>query len=203
MFRTVIVTILLLMAAPAYAKLYKCTDASGNISYTDEPCIGGEELKLPPLPTYKSKKPATSSSADRKSAPGTKDSSKGYTRLEITQPADDKQIQSEDGKVDISIAVEPGLNTNDGHKIQIKFDGQSLKTTGATTRVQLNDVERGTHTVQASIIDAKGAVVMSSETIKFHLLKRSLFQNSGAPRAPTAPTAPPAKRAPTLPRNTP
>lgn len=201
MHRTVIVTILLLLAIPAWAKLYKCTDAAGNIIYTDEPCIGGEELKLPPLPTFSSqKKPApsaTSNDEEPKLPPGEKPAFEGYTSLKIVQPQKDRVVQSTSGKVDISVAISPPLQVDAGHKIQISFDGQALKTTGSTTRVQLNNVDRGTHTVQVSVLDSKGAVVKSSSTVRFHVRVTSVIGVPNPLKAPQSPSAQPAPRAPT------
>ena len=45
--RTVLFALLLCAAVPVQAEIYKCTDAQGNIQYSDEPCGDGATLFVP------------------------------------------------------------------------------------------------------------------------------------------------------------
>lgn len=187
MLRTVIVTMLLVIATPALAKMYKCTDADGNIIYTDEPCIGGEELKLPPLPTFKSPpaKPNTKPASSESKA-------FEYTKLEISKPRNEQMLEDQTGKVEILVDIVPALQHLDGHRLTISLDGTKLKGSGTTTRIQLDKVDRGSHTLQVSIIDESGAVLKTSPSVTFHNRRPSLNRPRplGVPGVPGAPGAP-------------
>ncbi len=187
MLRTLIVTMLFVIALPAFAKMYKCTDADGNIIYTDEPCIGGEELKLPPLPTFKAppvKPDTTRSSGENKAFE--------YTKLEISKPANDEMLEDQSGKVEILVDIVPALQHLDGHRLTVSLDGTKLKGAGTTTRIQLDKVERGSHTLQVSIINEAGTVLKTSPPVTFHNRRPSLnrprpLNVPGVPGAPGAP----------------
>ena len=195
MFRTVIVTILLVIASPAFAKLYKCEGPDGSVIYTDEPCAGGKELKLPPLQTFTPVKVPEKEEEEHKT--GSKDAVT-YKVFKITKPANDKAIQDNTGTVDVLLKMEPRLNTVAGHKISVAVDGEPLPVTGTTTLIKLSNIDRGTHSVQAFILDRQGKTIQTSNSVTFHLQRTSLLFPKSGPTAPKAPTVPAAPAAPRL-----
>jgi hypothetical protein len=198
--RNVIVLCLLaVFLQPALAKLYKCKDAEGNIIYTDEACADdGMELKLPPLHTY-------TPVVIPPSFPTQKDGNKKsdtYESVSIIEPKNDQEIYDNTGTVTVGIKLVPELKTLKGHKFSIALDGKQLKTKGVTNQIRLNNVDRGTHSVQVFVVDAANSILLSSNTITFHLRRESLI--SPIPRdpnrfVPPAPQAPAAPMAPGLP----
>lgn len=182
-------------AIPAYAALYKCEDADGNTGYTDEACEGGKEIKLPPLQTYTPVKVPTTSS----SPVAGKDLKQAYTQLVITSPKNDKQVYTNTGKVNIVYNLTPELKKAKGHKFTMALDGKQLSSKGVTSQIQLSNIDRGTHTVQIFVVDTSNQILMSSNTVTFHLQKESLIKipipGSPQPSQP-ATAAPGALRAP-------
>jgi hypothetical protein len=164
-----------MFVVPAMAQLYKCKDADGNIVYTDEPCVGGERLKLPPLPTYTpGKLPALTPSADKND----KEKDNGYRSLEITSPEDDSVIRDNTGTVTISYTTKPALKSALGHKFAVAIDGTQLKTKGTTNQIRLSDIERGTHTIQIHVVDKKDKVLISSKPVTFHMKRHSILHKT-------------------------
>jgi hypothetical protein len=194
MLRAAILISLLAITLPASAKLYKCQDAQGNIVYTDTPCEDGEELKLPPIPTYTPRRVPTSGKV---STP--KREKFAYTLLEISKPAQEELIIENTGKLEIAINLEPSLRHLDGHRIVIALDGKQLKTKGTTTRVRLDNVNPGSHTVQAIIVDRGGAEVKKSGVVSFYMKRQSALRPQLTPGPQRVPTPGGAQRALPLP----
>jgi hypothetical protein len=183
----------LAVALPVSAKLYKCEDAEGAISYTDSPCDNGEELKLPPIPTYTPRRLPASTSSERQQPQAFT-----YTRLAIIKPEQDELIIENTGKLEITIALEPALRHLDGHRIVMSLDGTRLKTSGTTTRVRIDNLDPGSHTVQAIVIDKDGKTLKQSDNVTFYMKRQSVLQPQTAPGPQRFPGATGAPRAPGL-----
>lgn len=193
MLRTMIVTILLFIAMPVFAKMYKCPDADGSASYTDEPCVGGKELKLPPLPSFKAPPVAPGQPAP---APNT-GKKVVYTQLDILKPKNDAAIQNSTGKVEIILDLSPALQDGEGHQITVTLDGKKLEGEGKTTRIQLDQVDPGSHSLLVSVVDKNGVVLITSKAATFHIDRKTVYDpnQSGGQRAVGST---PAQRAPGL-----
>lgn len=193
--KMIILCMLVVFTQPALAKLYKCTDADGSIIYTDEPCADGKELKLPPLYTYT---PAVVPPSFPK-VEGDDKNSASYESLSIIAPENDKQVYSTSGTVTVGYTLTPALKTSKGHQFAIALDGKQLKSKGVTNQIRLQNLDRGTHSVQIFVVDSKNSIIISSQTTTFHLRRESVIQTPvpGSPaKAPQATPAPSAPRAP-------
>jgi hypothetical protein len=92
------------------------------------------------------------------------------TPLAITTPANNASVRENAGNVNIMARVDPELRI--GHKIRIVLDG-SPEQAGAQNAFILPNVDRGTHTLVAEVIDDAGNVVISSPPTTFHLQRVS------------------------------
>ena len=197
--KVIVLCMLIMFAQPVLAKLYKCEDAEGNIVYTDELCVDGKEIKLPPLHTYT---PAVVPPSFPTQQNGNKESDT-YESVSIIEPKNDKEIYDNTGTVTVGIKLVPELKTLKGHEFSIALDGKQLKTKGVTNQIKLQNLDRGSHSVQVFVVDAANTILLSSNTITFHLKRESLI--SPTPRdpayyAPQAPSVPGVPQAPPLPR---
>src|SRR5512145_2762917 len=105
----------LLLAAPFAAhaaKIYKWTDAQGNVIYTDTPLPGAVELHTPtepagvvPVPPGERTEPK-----ERAAWPAA-----AYDAVTVMAPADGEVLQNTEGWVDVSLAIAPALRVADGH----------------------------------------------------------------------------------------
>ena len=182
--RIVILLAVLSLVLPgvAFAKLYKCKNNDGEVIYTDKPCEGsGEEMKLPPLPTYTPRAaPAAPGSTNSAAA-----SSKIYKSLEIIKPVNDKLITSLSGTVTLAYKIDGPLLSLKGHRFAVAVDGTKLKTRGITNQIRLDKLDPGTHTVQVFAVDDEDKVLISSNTVSFHM-KTKVSQDNPIPGQPSS-----------------
>jgi len=66
----------------------------------------------------------------------------------------------------------------------VLLDGQAQVALQEDTSVTLENVDRGSHTVQGQIIDVRGDVLMSSETISVHMHRQSVLAPNRAQPTP-------------------
>ena len=157
----------LLLAAPGQAKIYKWKMPDGSIRYSDKPQPGGEEVKLPSLQTYTA--PPVSETADIPE----KAESEGaeYKTFEVKSPKNAEVVRNNAGMISIQIGLEPALGS--GHSIEILMDGKSVGS-GRGTSISLSNVDRGSHSIQASIKDSAGKAVKQTSSVTFHLKRNSI-----------------------------
>jgi len=175
--------LLLLMLGPAghgLAAVYKWVDEQGNVIYSDQPRPGAEQLKVPPVPTYSAPPlPPRSSGAGAPKA-----EAPAYTHVSIVQPSHDSTVRNNAGVVVISALLEPPLRTDLGHKIVLSMDGTPIGEPGPSTAIQLSNVDRGTHTLQVSVVDDAGKVLVTSDPSTFHMRRVSILHPKPAPPPP-------------------
>lgn len=156
----------MLAAGTAQAgKIVKYTLPSGEVIYSDKPppeATSGEEVSVEPLQTFSTPPapPLEDSSAGKEKEPV------GYEEFKVTSPSNDTVIRDNGGNVRVSLSLSPGLQS--GHSIEIMMDGQSIGS-GQSTSLTLTEVDRGTHTVQATVKDKDGKVIARSNSVIFHL----------------------------------
>jgi len=164
---------LIISTAPTLAEIYTWTDADGNTVFTDQPQEGAKKIKLPPPQTYSPtniKSASPSSHAKNKTEP-----TPGYRLLNITQPLNDQAIRANNGQVDVALAIEPALNTKQGHYINISLDGKVVISKSTQNHLALHAVDRGTHTLSATIHDSSGHPLSQSQSTTFHLHRQSVL----------------------------
>ena len=175
----------LILPSVASAKLYKCKNNEGEVVYTDKPCENeGEELKLPPLPSY-TPRPVSAPPRGSQSASQSAD----YTSLEVVQPVNDKLIISTSGTVTVAFKIKGPLLSLKGHRFALAVDGTKLKARGTTNQIRLNDLNPGTHTVKIFVVDKEDKELISSNVISFHV-KRQSNVTSPRPGQPPGDTVP-------------
>lgn len=177
------------------AAVYKHVGPDGQIVYSDQPQPGAEEIKIDVVPT-----PPAPSAAQTAADPDPDIDSQtdfaGYTRLTVTRPENDATVRENSGIVAVEIALEPALQVEAGHKIAVSLDGTTLPDISSTSTFQVSNVDRGTHSLLVSVLDANGAALISSASVTFHMKRESSGLNDpttpGATLpAPVDPDAPP------------
>ena len=169
------------VAGLASAAIYQTTDEEGNVVFSDEPSSGAKAVDLPPLPTYSAPKYRTPEPAEHASA---KPGAKGYSSLRIRQPEPDATIRDNTGAVPVAVAIEPKLNQAAGHRLQFLLDGQPMGDPGTQTSTTLTNIDRGTHQVEAAVVDASGNQIKRSDSVRFYLHRQSVNFPTG-PGKPT------------------
>ncbi len=143
--------------------VYKKYNKEGVVEFSDVPDKNAKSVPIPPMNTYK-QKPLPKNFQKRVESvdPET------YQSLVIASPVEDKIVRQNAGNITVSIASKPALNS--AHRVRFVLDGNE-KTTLLVSKptVTFKNVSRGTHTVQAFIVNNAGKVLISSKSVKFHL----------------------------------
>ena len=182
--------LLVIAANVSIAGIYKYTDEQGNVHFTDKPVSGAKKIKenkpsVAPAPktSYKpssSSKPRTRTTVkvfktEAKEQPKQKPKAKRYKSIKIVSPKNDQAYRSNNGNVEFVYSISPPLQTKFKHKIKLVFDGKKLPGQWETSTISLMNLDRGTHTISAIVIDKKGKKLIQSSTTTFHLLRHSVL----------------------------
>ncbi|MBI2379682.1 MAG: DUF4124 domain-containing protein [Gammaproteobacteria bacterium] len=204
--------LLLPLTAPAKT-VYKYYDADGNVVFTDQPVPGAEKFTI--------SEPQVVGSPERAARPmpvlpAMPDADAGavdlvpYSQFKIRAPTPD-QVFRDVKDVLVSLSIMPRLQK--GHKVQVYLDGKPVGSPKPSPQFALPGVERGSHTVEARILNEQGRMVVSSGAVSFHMHKTSALNrpaqsdNAPPPRGGMAqlpdirlPVLPSAQRMPQAPR---
>ena len=139
--------------------LYKWVDEQGNVHYSDKPHQGATRLHLPKPTTYAAPAVAVPE-VQNDSHPQPSQQEQGYTSFEIAVPSPDQvfwNVQS----VTVSLSVQPGLHPGD--QVTITLDDKTVGPSAATTAT-FNDLDRGEHTVHATLSGPGGSMIAKPVT---------------------------------------
>jgi hypothetical protein len=161
--------IIVLLAQTVQADVYKTINADGEVVFTDVPTAGAEPVKLPGLSTYKPA-PAVVQHGRALVAGDAEDDDEGpYESLKVTAPEDDATIWDNQGIATLSLALEPALLTKSGHQVQYFLDGKAYGKPLPRLSRTYRDIDRGTHTLSAAVVDVEGNAVISADPVTVHL----------------------------------
>ena len=162
------------------AAVYKHVDDEGNvIKYADVPQKPGDKpINVPPPamefesttpPASTIFKPSTSSS--KQSEKEERKPVTAYVAVTIMNMQDDQGIRANGGVFPIKLASQPVLDNEAGHRYAIVIDDKQHQTSDKAN-FELQNLERGTHSIQAQVIDTDSSVLASSSPITIHILRR-------------------------------
>ena len=144
--------------------VYVTRDADGNPVFSDQPSKTSEKIQVQEVMTIPAEKIPDVPQPDKQ------EKAFAYQELQIVNPLNDSAVRENSGSVSISVSVKPALKP--GHKIVMTLDGQEISR-GSSSTASLSNVDRGTHTVAASIIAADGSSLIAAQPIQFTLLRVS------------------------------
>ena len=205
MIKTIVLIAMLLIAGFVSAGVYKWVDKDGNIHYSDTapPHGQAQELELPETSRYKPRvlpsKTPQAGSVQAQPDSGEAEKPTSYPTVEIVQPENAGTVRSNQGDVTVEVQLDPALA--EGHVLAFVLDGEAIPDKVASTSFQIKSVDRGTHSLVATVQDEQGKELGRSSTISFTLRKTSLLERGdaakkaaakakSAPKAPTDPTSP-------------
>ena len=96
-----------------------------------------------------------------------------YTKLTITEPAENSTFRNNAGQVNVKLELEPALQ--EGDVIAILLDGKEIGQ-GKSTALALSNIDRGSHSLQAIVKNAQGNTLISATPVTFTLQRTSLLQ---------------------------
>ena len=174
--------VLLFWYSHTAAEVYRWVDSDGNVHYSDNPKDGAEKVELGETSVVPALKPQ-SRSGNRRSE-RVSSGAAGYESIAIASPAHETTLRNVQG-IAVSIALAPGLRAEEGHLVQLYYDGAAYGEPQSNLQFQIAEAERGAHELVAAVVDASGTELLRSSPSTFYLHQRSVQHPppSGAPPA--------------------
>jgi hypothetical protein len=164
----------------AYGQIYKVVDKNGNVTYTDQaPGDGSEPMDLPDLSVVTTDYPPEqtvpdlAAEAEEEDETGPKALRKLYSDFRISRPAPEETFWGTENSV--VLAWEASAPLQEGLMVRFNIDG-SPKTASAENMLGVT-LNRGTHTVSASIVDGRGRPLLTTDTVTFYVHQNSIRGN--------------------------
>ena len=164
--------LLMLASTTAHSEVYRHVDAYGNVSFSDEPMEGGEEVQVKPVTTITLPKPEVVRETDQLRQEVQKEGA-NYDSLTFVHPQNDQAFHSGSGDVTFEVRSTPGLKR--GHKYEITLDGQPVGQSSSGS-VTVNNIDRGTHQAGVHIVDDQGVQVKTGPGISFTVHRPSVLR---------------------------
>lgn len=171
----------------ASGRIYKTVDENGNVVFTDVPPSNNGDRAA--ITVEEPNTFVTSEALPREDwivEPGQGSEEGGkerertlpYRSLTVTNPVDDSSVRENAGNVSVTVLPAPDLQS--GHRIRLLLDGNPQQE-GNQTTFQLSNIDRGTHSLSAEIVDADGQVLFAGGASTFHLQRHSISQPRPTP----------------------
>jgi Domain of unknown function (DUF4124) len=175
--RTCTVFLGFLLAAAAAAgppPAFRWVDADG-VHYSDQPHPGAEQITLSQTQTYSSAQADTSSASAGAAPRATRESRDTgdfrYDSCAVIQPAQDQMLIDVES-ANIAVRVQPAKRSGD--RVVLSMDGQAIEPKNDDqVEFLISPIDRGTHTVAATVRSADGKSLCQSPSLTFHVRQPS------------------------------
>lgn len=159
------------------AEVYKTVDAEGHVVYSDKKTPGAEIINTQSVPTYTPPTSVTQSAPVPQKTPPA--AFKKYEKVEVVSPANEETIWDNEGNVQVNVNLVPNLQMDLNHKIRLFLNEDKIAEV-ASTQFQLANLDRGSFTLRAVVVDAQGREVGRSSPTNFHLRRQSVLTSPAA-----------------------
>lgn len=155
------ICLLLILALPVSAQIYKYTDANGNTVFTNQPPEGtkAESVELKPINTTEPAKAAQEQTPRLSELPA-----EPYQILELRDLPNEEALRANNGTFSVGVTIEPRLGP--GHTLRLLLDGKPYGSPSSVPRLQLTEVDRGEHSLAVAVMQGE-RIVQQSETRTF------------------------------------
>lgn len=171
----------LALAEPQTVMRY--TDEDGNTVFTDQvpaeitqpDTVTIETDKSFVLPPPSQNSPLLESSSTETAEPPVHQT---YSTFEFSMPTNEASFRSNEGIIQYALSIQPRIHYK--HQLTITIDGEPVDNTSPSGTIR--DIDRGEHTILATIIDKKsGATIKSTPPVVFYMLKHSVLNQKRTP----------------------
>jgi hypothetical protein len=171
--RPILVLLGLLASASVLGQAYTWVDEEGVTHYSDRPEEGAKQVNLSEYSRNTGaqiygQRPAAQAEDDAADEAGPFK----YQSLVVSSPGAEETLWNIEGLLNVSLALSPGLQS--GHRVRVYFDGQPREVSG--TSIQIEEVYRGVHNIQAEVIDETGKLMIRSQTNRFYVQQNSILR---------------------------
>ena len=170
-------------------EIYRWVDKDGQVHYSDQPGAANAELVILSDPNAYEAEPMTPDYAAGDNEEDETPDVTSYDSFAIVQPTPDQVFFAADAT--IVVAAELGGTLQPDHTVVFFVNG-NRRPAGSGLSLELQNLERGTHFLRASVLDQNGEPVITSQQITFHIRQASI----NTPQSPQARPRPPPRPAP-------
>lgn len=187
--RPLLICLLLGLAMPVSAQIYKYTDAQGNTVFTDQPPEGQatQSIELQPTNSVEMQVP---SPPPESSAPEAAVAAP-YSTLQLTDVPTDEAMRANNGTFSVGVQIAPRLAA--GHRLRLLLDGQPYGQPSNVPRLQLSNVDRGEHSLAVEVLSGEQSIQQSATVT---VTVQRVNTSSPALRPPPPPPKPKPKPTP-------
>ncbi|ANH96136.1 hypothetical protein A8L59_01710 [Pseudomonas koreensis] len=155
--------ILLLIALPAAAQIYKYTDANGNTVYSDHSPDGikAQSVELPPLNRVEPQAPSAPAPISTDNRPPARNA---YEILELAGLPSEEALRANNGTFTVNVLIKPRLQAP--HQLRLVLDDEPYGQPSNVPILQLVNVDRGEHRLAVQVIDGQ-AIIQQSPSVVF------------------------------------
>lgn len=147
--------------------IYKSRDAQGRVIYSDQPQPGAvQQQQLPPLNTMEPSDPQTYPPPTREPEPAVID-----YRVRIDAPEPETSVPPGQRDLTISVSVEPRLAAD--HSLAY-FQNNELLLQTRQEQLVIEEIFRGSHTLEVAVLNEEGEVLSRSEPVVVHVQRIGL-----------------------------
>ncbi len=148
--------------APEVTRVYVHTNASGGLGFSDSPrTADAREHSLGAVPGF-------SLPADEERESSEQQPAAGEHFVSISSPSSDEAVRSNDGS--LSVLVEHSMMASGEYRIALMLDGELVAVRSDGT-FHIEQIDRGSHRLQARLHSRQGELLAQSEEFEFHLLR--------------------------------
>ena len=146
----------LLLAVNVSAELYKWIDQDGVVHYTDKrPDDSAKQQELSGYLTRMVNKNNTEET----------ETENMYSTFAISSPEQGATVRNAESTMDLVVQIDPPLTEK--HFLQIYLDGLEVGEKTKSTELTLHKLKKGTHRLQAKIMEENGQTISTTEEITF------------------------------------
>jgi hypothetical protein len=158
------------LAEPAWTWV----DEDGQVHYSDRPVPGARQIELSGAQGFSLPSPQRRNAPGDPPPPGTR-----YQTLSVASPAAGETLWNLGGNLQVVLEIAPALRA--GHQIDVLLDGQRANLNSTQLQLTLPNVFRGTHTLQAVIVDTAGRELQRSPAVSFVVQQTSIQNPNSLP----------------------
>lgn len=179
--RKLVALLSMLVAVPAVAAdMWRWRDADGVVHYSDRPMPGAEKISIETA--ERSPQPQTQTSSQPQTAPrppAAEPPPPRYVRCAFMRPSNDEVFNSVNA-VTATVALEPALQN--GHRLVVYVNGAEYPAWPAGVQTYtLQELNRGSYTLNARVVDAQGNAHCSGPATTFHIRQPTLLSPARRP----------------------
>jgi hypothetical protein len=160
------------------APVWTWVDSQGQVHYSDRPVPGARQIDLPSAQGFPAPSRAPSTRAAEPSRAASSRGTTSYRAFNIVSPAPQETLWNIGGNLTVRIELQPALEA--GHQLDVYLDGQRAYLSTTSLQLTVPNVFRGTHSLEAVIIDAAGREVQRSPAVPF-IVQATSIQNPQNP----------------------